>query len=605
MENLTLSRQASLERRIHRLEGRLARLQAQNRRFSNLRIATFAIGLAAAGLAWALLEPFYTRLVLAIAILAFLLVVFLHRRLENGLARLAIWLDLVKVQRARLDLDWEHIPPTAAGGASRSAIDIDLDLTGPRSLHRLLDLAVSEEGSQRLAAWLTAPDPQVEQILERQQVVQELKGMPRFCQRLLLNLRLVSREQLRGSRLLGWLEVEISAVRLRWLLLFATIFTAINLILLILNLQGRLPAYWVLSFLGYLAFYYSTARGLNEFLGAVTDMDRELDKFTALLRYLECYPMVGRPHLAQLCAPFRDPHHPPSAQIRNIKLATIGVSMRSNPVMHLLLNLFLPWDYAVAIFALRARGRAAKVMPAWLETWRQLEALASLANYAWLHPTHCFPEIVAQADPVFQAAGLGHPLIPAGRSVPNDFEFLTLGEVVILTGSNMSGKSTFLKTVGINLYLAYAGGPVCASSLRCLPFRLHTCMRISDSIADGFSYFYAEVKCLRRLLDELREPDPRPLLYLIDEIFRGTNNRERLIGSRAYTQSLIAAHGVGLIATHDLELAHLADQHPQARNFHFHDVVEEGRLVFDYLLQPGPSPTTNALKIMELEGLPI
>jgi DNA mismatch repair ATPase MutS len=169
----------------------------------------------------------------------------------------------------------------------------------------------------------------------------------------------------------------------------------------------------------------------------------------------------------------------------------------------------------------------------------------------------------------------------------------------------MSGKSTFLKTVGVNLCLAYTGGPVSAHSLRCLPFRLHACMRISDSIADGFSYFYAEVKCLRGLLDELRAPDARPVLYLIDEIFRGTNNRERLIGSRTYTQSLIGALGAGIIATHDLELAHLADQHPQVRNFHFRDAVQERRLVFDYLLQPGPSPTTNALKIMELEGLPV
>jgi DNA mismatch repair ATPase MutS len=130
-------------------------------------------------------------------------------------------------------------------------------------------------------------------------------------------------------------------------------------------------------------------------------------------------------------------------------------------------------------------------------------------------------------------------------------------------------------------------------------------MRISDSIVDGFSYFYAEVKCLRSLLDELRADDPLPLLYLIDEIFRGTNNRERLIGSRAYTRALIGAHGSGLIATHDLELAHLADVDQRVRNFHFRDEVRDGRLVFDYLIRSGPSPTTNALKIMELEGLPV
>ncbi len=169
----------------------------------------------------------------------------------------------------------------------------------------------------------------------------------------------------------------------------------------------------------------------------------------------------------------------------------------------------------------------------------------------------------------------------------------------------MAGKSTFIKTVGVNLCLAYAGAPVSARQLRSVPFRLHTCIRISDSIVDGFSYFYAEVKCLKRLLDKLNSQDARPLLYLIDEIFRGTNNRERLLGSRAYLRSCIGANGVGLLATHDLELASLADSYAQVRNYHLRDDVQDGRLVFDYRIRPGPCPTTNALKIMQMEGLPV
>jgi DNA mismatch repair ATPase MutS len=170
----------------------------------------------------------------------------------------------------------------------------------------------------------------------------------------------------------------------------------------------------------------------------------------------------------------------------------------------------------------------------------------------------------------------------------------------------MAGKSTFIRTVGINLCLAYAGAPVDAAELQTVAFRLYTCIRISDSLGDGFSYFYAEVKRLKGLLDSLQpNPSGLPLLYLVDEIFRGTNNRERLIGSRAYVKALIGAAGVGLIATHDLDLAQLADNHPQARNLHFRDEVAGGKLTFDYRLRPGPSPTTNALKIMEMEGLPV
>jgi DNA mismatch repair ATPase MutS len=190
--------------------------------------------------------------------------------------------------------------------------------------------------------------------------------------------------------------------------------------------------------------------------------------------------------------------------------------------------------------------------------------------------------------------------------VCNDLQIEALGELVIITGSNMAGKSTFIRTVGINLCLAYAGGPVNAAVMQTIPFRLYTCIRINDSLSDGFSYFYAEVKRLKGLLEALK-PDGsnQPLLYLVDEIFRGTNNRERLIGSRAYVKALIGAAGVGLIATHDLDLAALAENQPQARNLHFRDEVAGGKLAFDYILRPGPSPTTNALKIMQIEGLPV
>ena len=333
-------------------------------------------------------------------------------------------------------------------------------------------------------------------------------------------------------------------------------------------------------------------------------LDGELDKFAVLLRYLERYRLAGKPHLTRLLAPFRDPENPPSRRLRQFKLVTAGVGLRSNPLIGLLLNLLFPWDFLFALLAARLRASASKILPVWLESLTQLEALASLANFSALHPDYAFPQVDLRAQPVFQASGLAHPLIPSGHSIPNDFSISDLGELALITGSNMAGKSTFLKTVGINLCLAYAGGPVAGRSLRCRPFRLHTCIRISDSIADGFSYFYAEVRCLRSLLDEINPVEERPLLYLIDEIFRGTNNRERLIGSRAYVRALLGAPGAGLIATHDLELAHLAEQDGRVHNYHFRDEVAAGRLVFDYQIRPGACPTTNALKIMELEGLP-
>jgi DNA mismatch repair ATPase MutS len=200
---------------------------------------------------------------------------------------------------------------------------------------------------------------------------------------------------------------------------------------------------------------------------------------------------------------------------------------------------------------------------------------------------------------------MGHPLISPEQKVRNDYRIDRLGEVHIITGSNMAGKSSFLRTAGINLCLAYAGGAVDALELQTSLFRLFTAIRVTDSVTDGISYFYAEVKRLKALLLELQRKDARPLFFLIDEIFRGTNNRERLIGSRAYIRALVGENGLGLIATHDLELVQLAQEMPQVSNFHFRDAIEDGRMVFDYLLRPGPSPTTNALKVMAEEGLPV
>jgi DNA mismatch repair ATPase MutS len=169
----------------------------------------------------------------------------------------------------------------------------------------------------------------------------------------------------------------------------------------------------------------------------------------------------------------------------------------------------------------------------------------------------------------------------------------------------MAGKSTFLRTIGVNLSLAYAGAPVNATHLQTSLFRLFTCIKVSDSVQDGLSYFYAEVKRLQALLAATQMNDTLPVLFLIDEIFRGTNSRERLIGSRSYIRALSQGPSLGLIATHDLELIKLADEIEGVTNYHFREEVHDGRMVFDYRLRSGPCPTTNALKIMSLEGLPV
>ena len=204
-----------------------------------------------------------------------------------------------------------------------------------------------------------------------------------------------------------------------------------------------------------------------------------------------------------------------------------------------------------------------------------------------------------------RADQLGHPLLPATARVANDVRLSGLGSIHLITGSNMSGKSTFLRTIGINLCLAQAGAPVCAQSFEWSWSRLACCIRVDDSLDAGLSFFYAEVKRLKTILDATQDRTAPPVLFLIDEIFKGTNNRERLIGSRAFITKLSTGNGFGLVSTHDLELADLERDIRGLTNAHFQETVSSGALQFDYRLRPGPCPTTNALRIMELEGLPV
>jgi DNA mismatch repair ATPase MutS len=294
----------------------------------------------------------------------------------------------------------------------------------------------------------------------------------------------------------------------------------------------------------------------------------------------------------------------PSVEIRKLGRLAAALGVRTNPILALLFNALVPWDFYFSYKLDLVKKEIAHLLPRWLDAWHELETLNSLANFAYLNSDYVFPELTGDGDHL-TARRLGHPLLKPQSKVCNDFDLNQDQRIVILTGSNMAGKSTFLRTVGVNLALAYAGAPVNASSMQTSLFRLFTCIKVSDSVQDGLSYFYAEVKRLQALLAATVVEDDLPVLFLIDEIFRGTNSRERLIGSRSYIRELSQRRAMGLVATHDLDLIKLADEIKGVTNYHFREEVLDSRMVFDYRLRPGPCPTTNALKIMRLEGLPV
>jgi ABC-type multidrug transport system fused ATPase/permease subunit len=603
-------RQKAIANQIRRLDNRITALLAFSRRLSWCRLIIFLIGGAMVFVSFFWVSEKLAGWVAGGAAIGFSITAWYHYRLGKGIRKYRIWKEIKKSQIERMTLDWVKIPQSILQAPpSGLSFEKDLDITGDRSIHQLIDICISRDGSRRLATWFLQKIPDRNDILKRQGVIRELVPLTRFRNRLLLNFRLASGTQLDGKKLLKWLQASQPRRNINRLAAVSFVLAALNLILFLWHKLGNIPPFWMLSLFIYIVFYLSNLKLLKQMFEVIAQLDDELGKFRQILQFLETYPYGENRQLKEMCAPFTELETLPSRQLRKIKIVSTAIGLRMNPIMALFLNIGFPWDVFFAALTQRYRNLFAEQLPLWLNVWEKLEASISLADFAYLNPEYTFPELICAADiggqPVFEVRDMGHPLIPAAEKVCNDFSLDAQGKAVIITGSNMSGKSSFLKTIGINLCLAYAGGPVNAISFSSSLFRVYTCIKINDSIVEGFSFFYAEVRRLKTLLDALRAIHPLPLLFLIDEIFKGTNNRERLIGSRSYIQNLVGQNGTGLIATHDLELVKLADYSPQITNCHFREDVVDGKMVFDYKLRQGPCPTTNALKIMRMEGLPV
>ncbi len=594
------NRQAALDRQIQRLGRHITSLQQRSNRLSTLRLLIFLVGFALS-VAVGLMDLLIGWIIVITWLVIFAVVVRIHSRLSQTLTRFQLLQQLKMAHLARLQLDWEKLPvPPVESPGSKHPFALDLDLIGKNSLHQLMDTSVSFEGSQRLADWLLAPAPDYSQIQHRQSLVRELIPMSLFREKLILAAQLVSEKRWHGQPLIDWLAQEDkNPIPARRVMLIT------GLSLLHIGSFILLPELWLPAFLLYIGVYGFFWRQLSHLFGEAKSLHDLIRQLNAIFRHLEGYSFAHTPHLKKLCQPFLNPESRPSTLLGRLNRVMAAASIQGNPIFWLALNALLPWDLYTAYALQKTRAALKTCFSQWMNTFFELEALSSLATFAALNPEYTFPDVVNTSEVIFRGQQFGHPLIEYQEKVCNDFAFSAAGETVLITGSNMAGKSSFLRTLGLNLCLAYAGSVVNAEHMETSLFRLFTCIRVSDSVTDGISYFYAEVKRLKALLEALHDDDPYPLFFLIDEIFRGTNNRERLIGSRSYIKALTGHRGVGAISTHDLELVKLADEIPQVVNVHFREQVIDGQMVFDYLLRPGPSPTTNALKIMAMEGLPV
>jgi hypothetical protein len=589
---------------LRRLEARhgLARWKAgQERLVSNARLVVFAVGVV---MAWLVAGPEILSTVWLLAPLAvFLALMVVHERIIQARERAEGAAVVYERGLARLEDRW------AGGGATgerflqedeRHPYAADLDLFGKGSLFELLSTVRTRAGELTLAGWLRSP-ARLEEIAARQVAVRELA--PRLDLREALGL---FGDQVGPSVdpdvLADWAEVptRLSARSLRAAALLLSSLTVLALGFHLFAGGGTLPFYFALT--AQIALAMALRGRVRAVIAGVDRPGRELGRAALMLDRIE-RERFDSSLLRSLQQKLGSEGAPPASRcIARLARLIELLDGRRNQLFAPFAALVL-WATQIAFAIESWRALHGRHVARWFAALGEIEALAAFAAYAYEHPEDAFPEL-REGEPAFAAEGLGHPLLPRARLVRNDLRLSGEQALLIVSGSNMSGKTTLLRSVGVNAVLALAGAPVRARKLSLCRLSVGASIRLNDSLQEGVSRFYAEITRLRQIVELT---DGRlPVLFLLDEILQGTNSHDRRIGAEGLVRGLVERGAIGLITTHDLALAHIAETlAPRAANVHFEDHLEGDEMRFDYRLRPGVVQKRNALALMRAIGLPV
>lgn len=475
----------------------------------------------------------------------------------------------------------------------------DLDILGHSSLFELLCTARTRAGEETLARWLCEPASRAE-ILKRQQAVRELRDNIDFREDLAL-IGSAMRAAVHPDFMAAWANrpVLLNSAGARVGIAFVIGLMLVATVYSLLPNGSELPLYSILAVEVVLGLIH---RGrVREVIRTLDEPVRELGVVGLALRRIE-KETYSSERLKALQENLSKGQKRPSDEIDRLLKLVNYLHQRRN-------QFFGPFSAALMwatqfTFAIEAwRKRCGPEIPSWLQNFGEFEALCALAGYACEHSDEPFPEIV-EGVTLLEGEELRHSLLPMSACVPNSIQLGGQLQMLLVSGSNMSGKSTLLRTVGINVALAQAGGPVRAKRMRLCVMAMGATLRVQDSLQAGVSRFYAEIQ---RLHDTMElTSGPLPVLFLLDEILHGTNSHDRAIGAEAIVRGLLERGAIGLVTSHDLALTRLAESlSPRARNVHFQDQVENGRMTFDYVLHPGVVQKSNALELMRAVGLKV
>ncbi|MGC1782195.1 MAG: mismatch repair protein [Acidobacteriaceae bacterium] len=630
MDPIAESPREEYGRRLDALLAEEVRTTQRSNRLGASKLAAIALTLLVA-FALAKYDPRYLYLLIAaVAGIAALFV--LHDRTLRKLRRCKRRKSLYERGIARLEDRW-----AGTGQPGERFLDPahpyarDLDLFGKGGMFELLSTARTRAGEDTLAAWLLAPAA-VEEIVFRQEAVAEMRPHLDFREKLALAGKDLE-VGVRPERLVAWSEGAAENLASRRQTAGPSTSSAAadfarddKFSQAIASRANRrvarivapgLAALWILSLIGWaiwgwvapvifmsllnLIITYRFRAGVEKAAAEIEEATRDLDLLAAIFRQIESANFSAK-KLKDLQAALMSGKEPASMAISGLSRRVTWLESHENLIVKFA-DLFIFWtaQWVWAVEAWRARYGAA--VRGWLAAAGEMEALAALSGYAYEHPADTFPEFV-ERGPFLDAEALAHPLLPPARAVANDLQLDDRLQLLVISGPNMAGKSTFIRSVGVNVVLAQAGAPVRAAKMTLSPLAVTASICVLDSLQGGLSRFYAEITRLKVIDDQSR--GTMPVLFLLDELLSGTNSHDRRIGTESFVRSLLARGAIGLVTTHDLALAAIAESlEGQAANFHFEDRFENGELRFNYRLTPGVVSTTNALQLMRSVGLEV
>ncbi len=574
-----------LEKKINRLSKRITQVSKNIENLRNWRLlcalAFFIVIVLAVYQSWLLIELVSTVIFLT----AFTALWWWHRQNTIYHKALTSSLEFYKRQNLRAQLGKGLTSYKAESHEENQGRD--LQLIGEDSVMGLIDECVTIEAQKQLALDLLQASPSLQKINERHKQVSKLLKYQGVCQRLLY---LRQKDLINLKPILEFCRKPFAVEQNRTLFLVQIILWIISIVGFASGVFG-FKIFWLV----YLLITFKTMGLASEGFMKGLSLQTEVSSLRELTSYLEKLSSIKE--ISNLLPSLKN--NSLSKAISSLERALSFLSTQAHPLVHFALNALLPWSSLGVILVSRARHGLSDELEALAKKLPEFEILLSLSTMC-KYQTSTLPEV--SENLIFSVEEIRHPLMSQSIAVTNNFSFQNPHRLILLTGSNMSGKSTFLRALGVNQVLAMMGAPVFAKKMISFVGPVASCIQVTDSLAQGYSYFYAEV---RRLCDVLKLTREKPSLYLVDEIFKGTNNRERFIGSQYIIEALAECSSFGLITTHDLELSTLSQSQEKICNKHFTDQVAANELIFDYKLREGPSQSTNALKIMRLAGLPV